>query len=146
MRFFLASETIAELGRVVMLAPPNHGSEAVDALSGFPGFELVNGPAGYQLGTGERSVPRRLGPADFEVGVIAGDRTINLVLSSYLPNPDDGKVSVASARLEGMSDFLVVHEATNALKLREKTNPLEYLVRASSPSATAPDESPQSDP
>ena len=40
--------------------------------------------------------------------MIAGTRSINLVLSTYLPDPDDGKVSVASARLEGMCGFLTL--------------------------------------
>ncbi|MEO0995912.1 MAG: alpha/beta fold hydrolase [Pseudomonadota bacterium] len=107
-RHYLAGESVDELGRVVMLAPPNQGSEVVDALRNTPGFGLVNGKAGFELGTDERSVPRRLGPADFDVGVIAGTRSINLWLSRFLPNPDDGKVSAASARLEGMRDFLLV--------------------------------------
>lgn len=105
-RFYLADHTIADLGRVVMLAPPNHGSEVVDNLADTPGFALLNGPAGLQLGTGEDSIPNRLGRANFEVGIIAGTRTFNPLLSQYLPNPDDGKVSVASAKLEGMKDFI----------------------------------------
>lgn len=107
-RYYLAEHTIDHLGRVVMLAPPNQGSEVIDNLGGFPGFYKINGPAAAQLGTDEASVPLRLGAVDFETGVIAGSRTINPVLSQYLPNPDDGKVSVESARVEGMADFLVV--------------------------------------
>jgi triacylglycerol lipase len=42
------------------------------------------------------------------VGVIAGTETFNPILSLYLPNPDDGKVSVESAKVEGMSDFIKV--------------------------------------
>jgi triacylglycerol lipase len=37
-----------------------------------------------------------------------GDRTTNFVLSAFLPNGNDGKVSIASARLDGMKDFLVI--------------------------------------
>ncbi len=97
-----------ELGRVVMLGPPNQGSEVVDALRNVPGFLAFNGPAGQQLGTDADSTPLALGPADFPVGIIAGTRSINPILSQWLPNPDDGKVSVARARLEGMSDFLAM--------------------------------------
>ena len=110
-RFYLSTKTIPGLGRVVMLAPPNQGSTVVDALAAVPGFGIVNGLAGYQLGTDEKSVPLKLGPANFEVGIIAGDRTVNPILSGYLENPDDGKVSVESAKLEGMTDFLVVHNS-----------------------------------
>lgn len=107
-RYFLSNEVIANLGRVVMFAPPNQGSEVVDSLQRVPGFRMLNGPAGLQLGTGANSVPRALGPVEFELGVIAGDMTFNPILSQYLANPDDGKVSVKSTRVAGMSDFLVL--------------------------------------
>jgi pimeloyl-ACP methyl ester carboxylesterase len=110
-RVYLADRRIPELGRVVMLAPPNRGSRVADEFSGVPGFGFLNGPAGYQLGTGPDSVPLKLGPADFEVGVIAGDRSINLILSSAFDGPNDGKVAVEDTRLEGMKDFLVVHHS-----------------------------------
>ena len=54
------------------------------------------------------SMPSRLGPVDFELGVIAGSGTINVVASAMLPDPDDGKVSVASTKVDGMDDFLLV--------------------------------------
>ncbi len=49
-----------------------------------------------------------LGPADYEVGIITGNESINLILSRFIPGEDDGKVSVESAKLDGMKDFLVV--------------------------------------
>ena len=107
-RQYLSLNTIDNLKHVVMLGPPNQGSEVVDQLGDFPGFELFNGPAGMQLGTGEMSVPNKLGPANFSLGIIAGTKTINLMLSQILPKPNDGKVSVNSTRLEGMSDHLAM--------------------------------------
>ena len=107
-RVYLSRKTLDRLGRVVMLAPPNQGSEVVDNLRNMPGFDLWNGPAGSQLGTDPESVPSTLGPVDFPVGVIAGTTTINLLLSQFLPNPDDGKVSVERTRVNGMQDFATV--------------------------------------
>ena len=105
-RQYLKSHQIANLGRVVMMGPPNKGSQVVDNLGENPVFDFINGPAGTQLGTGRLSVPNQLGPADFEVGIIAGTQSINLILSLMLPNPDDGKVSVENTKLEGMSDHI----------------------------------------
>lgn len=105
-RYYLQNNTLRRLGRTVMLAPPNQGSEVVDNYRDVPGFQAWNGPAGMQLGTGPQGIPARLGPVRFELGVIAGTRTFNPILSQSLPNPDDGKVSVANTRVEGMTDFI----------------------------------------
>jgi len=107
-RQYLINKKIPELHRVVMLGPPNQGSEVVDTLRDMPGFEALNGPAGMQLGTTSTDVPRRLGPVNFELGVIAGTQSINLILSSYLPGTDDGKVTLKSAQVEGMKDFIAL--------------------------------------
>ena len=108
MRQYLSNESIENFGRLVMLGPPNHGSEVVDNLAGVPGFAQFNGPAGLELGTGADSVPNTLGAVEVDVAIIAGTTSINLMLSNFLPNPDDGKVSVASARLDGMCAMLTI--------------------------------------
>ncbi len=108
LRDYLASQSIDKLGRVVMLAPPNQGSEVVDKLGGWKLFYYLNGPAGLQLGTGNNSVPNRLGPVNFQLGVIAGSKAVNPFLSRLIPDVNDGKVSVSRAQVEGMKDFIVV--------------------------------------
>ncbi len=110
-RYFLAYQPVKNLGRVVMLSPPNQGSETIDKLGDMPGFGWLNGPAGQQLGATNASLPNRLGKADFPLGIITGDRSINLILSALIPGPDDGKVAINRARIEGMADFLVVHHS-----------------------------------
>ena len=105
-RQYLSTNEMPSLGRVIMLGPPNKGSQVVDTLKDMPGFKLINGPAGMQLGTDYLSVPNKLGAANFDVGIIAGTRSINLILSTLLPSPNDGKVSVENTKLEGMSDHI----------------------------------------
>jgi triacylglycerol lipase len=108
-RSYLARHEIQNLGRVVMLAPPNQGSEVVDKLGWLFLFKWINGPAGDELGTDKNSTPNRLGPANFPAGIIAGDRSINWINSLLIPGRDDGKVSVERTKLAGMTDHLVIH-------------------------------------
>jgi hypothetical protein len=107
-RHYLAGRRVDNLGRVVMLGPPNGGSELVDLLKRVPGLRRHLGPSREQLGTDAASPPAGLGPVGFELGVIAGSRSFNPLFSSLLPGPDDGMVAVARTRVEGMRDFLVV--------------------------------------
>jgi pimeloyl-ACP methyl ester carboxylesterase len=105
-RQYLSQHSIDNLNRVVMLGPPNKGSEVVDKLGAVPGFHFINGDAGMQLGTSEVSVPNELGEAHFDVGIIAGTRSINWILSFLIPDTDDGKVSIENTKLVGMNDHI----------------------------------------
>jgi triacylglycerol lipase len=126
-RKYLKDNEIENLGRVVMLGPPNQGSKAVDELGDLPGFDWLNGPAGRQLGKGPESVPLQLGAANFELGIIAGNRSIDPITSAVLDDPDDGKVSVEDTKLEGMDDFIVV-EHSHAFMMRLQ-RPIELTIQ-----------------
>jgi triacylglycerol lipase len=112
LRAWLAENRPPQLGRVVMLAPPNHGSEVVDNLAAFellPDLmELIHGPAARELGTDSNAFPMRLPPADYPLGVIAGNRSINPLSPLIIAGENDGTVSVASTRIAGMSDHIVL--------------------------------------
>ena len=96
-------------GNIVMLAPPNHGSEIIDVLDSQPLIAEQLWPAAQQLSTSEDSEPNRLGPIRCPAGIIAGDASLNPLLSQLIPGRDDGKVSIASTRAPGMNDHVVVH-------------------------------------
>lgn len=112
------------LGRVVMIGPPNGGSAAADRLRHVAISRWYMGPNLTGLGTDEASIPRSLGPwpaPTSQLGIIAGDRAINPLFSAWLAEPNDGAVAVRSAPLEGMSDFLVLHHSHTFLLWRADT-------------------------
>jgi pimeloyl-ACP methyl ester carboxylesterase len=119
-RKFIHDARPANLGRVVMIGPPNHGSTAADEAKGFALLSEFLGENLARLGTGENSIARTLGPADFEVGVIAGEVAINPVFGNVLEGKNDGAVTVESAKLEGMRDFIVVPYSHTVMLWRDE--------------------------
>jgi len=107
-RSYLQDQKIPNLGRIVMLSPPNQGCELAQKLRDNTFYQHLMGPAGQELGTGEESIPLSLKPIGAEVGVIAGCNSNNLLFSLMISGPDDGKVSVEETKLEEMKDFLVL--------------------------------------
>jgi hypothetical protein len=108
LRYYMERHVCRTFGRAVMLSPPNQGSELVDQLHDSALFGMATGPSGKELGTGSESVPRQLGPVEFELGIIAGNKSINPVFSAMIPGEDDGTVAVESTKVKGMRDFIVV--------------------------------------
>ncbi len=98
-------------GRTVMLAPPNRGSEIVDAVKPARIIDEIFGPAFYQMGTGKQSIVQTLGPADYEAGIITGNRGWFIPGALIIPGEDDGMVSVNRASLDGMCDFKVTDKS-----------------------------------
>ena len=110
-RAYLSEHHPQNMGRVVMLAPPNRGSELADTANGLSPLHMVLGPTVIQLGTGTDSLPNRLPPPWYEVGIIAGIDEFNPIGRFFVPEPSDGTVSVDSTRLDGMSDFVTVRKS-----------------------------------
>ena len=107
-RQYLQAHALPKGSRIVMISPPNQGSELADALSHLWPYKWLNGPAGQELGTEPESLPNSLKPLDAEIGIITGNRSFNPLFSWLIPGEDDGKVSVERAKLAEMTDFLVV--------------------------------------
>lgn len=109
-RAFIARHRPARLGHVVMLAPPNEGSEIADLLGGNLLYRAFFGPAGAELVTKRsEALCEVLGRVDYPLGVIAGDRSLDPVGWLLLPGANDGRVSVERTRVAGMADHIVIH-------------------------------------
>lgn len=107
-RVYFQHHPVGKVKRVVMLGPPNHGSEIVDRFRDSWWFKWLTGPAGQQLGTDARSLPNTLKPIPLEIGIIAGHTRSDPWFSSLFSSAHDGKVSVESTKLPEMKDFIQV--------------------------------------
>ena len=94
--------------RIVMIAPPNHGSITATRLSDGGWFKTLFGTSGRQLGADWRDLAGRLATPEVEFGIIAGGLGNKVGFSLRLPGDDDGRITVATARLAGAADFVVV--------------------------------------
>ena len=92
-------------GRVVMIAPPNHGAlMAVKYKGGILGL-LYAGPVFKQLGTGFADLEPSLDTPD-DFGIIAGGKGDRKGFSrKTLPDDDDDYLRVETTRLSGAADF-----------------------------------------
>ena len=107
-RQFLQTHQLPPQSRLVMLSPPNGGSEIVDRFKNNPLFKWVVGPAGRQLSTDHQSLPNRLNPVSVQVGIITGNRSREPWFNWLFSGPNDGKVSVTRARLKEMRALLEI--------------------------------------
>jgi triacylglycerol lipase len=109
LRAYLQNNKIPNMGRIVMLAPPNHGSQLADLLKHNILFQVIAGPAGQELTTVRSSVPNALNPPEkYQIGVIAGNFSLNPLMKYIFHGENDGKVAVASTKIKGMKDFIVL--------------------------------------
>lgn len=122
LRAYLAHARPANLGRVVMIVPPNHGTIAADNAGRNFLLKRFFGPALPQMGTGPDAWHRRLGPADFSPGIIAGRGVINPLYTKKFGGPNDGIVAVESAKLDGMGDFIVLPYSHTMILFRRETS------------------------
>ncbi len=121
-RQYLQDRDVPPGSRMVMLGPPNQGSELVDQFGADAWFQVF-GPAARQLGTADDGLLSRLEPVDLEIGIIAGTRAgldATILESGGLPEPHDGRVSLSSARLEEMRDFLEVNQSHTLMLVEHK--------------------------
>lgn len=95
------------LGRVVMIAPPNHGSLTAARWSDNSAFKTILGRSGRQLGAEWSWLESDLITPPCQFGIIAGGRGKG-GFSPFLPGDDDGRICVETTKLAGACDFVVV--------------------------------------
>jgi murein DD-endopeptidase MepM/ murein hydrolase activator NlpD len=125
-RYYLQRRTLPNGSRVVMLSPPNQGSEVIDNLSNWRWFGRLMGPAALQLSTSANSLPNRMPGTLAETGIITGTSSSDPWFNWMFAGDTDGKVSVESARMNGMTDFLTVNRGHTRIMAADE---VQYQTR-----------------
>lgn len=123
-RYYIDTYKPQNLGKVVMMGPPNTGSEFADWLSDVkilaPLYKTIYGPAGQQMRTDYKHKDQSI---NFPLGIIAGTSSINPLAPWVLQGEHDGIVPVERTKIEGMSDHIVMK--TNHSFMMFNTNVME---------------------
>lgn len=124
-RHYLEKHEVDNLGRFVMIAPPNKGSEWSSILLEIPFFDWLLGSASQNLKPEDISIS----PPPCEFGIISGKSGLETGFNPLLDGDNDGTVTVEETRLEGMKDFIVITGQHTVLLGLDKTvkNVLAFL-------------------
>ena len=106
-RYYLAEHDVDNMGRFIMIAPPNHGSLwGKKLVKRLPFFKYILGIAGKEV---QHSPGSRLPkPPPCEFGIIAGGTGNRWGLNPLIPGDNDATICVAETRLEGMKEHILV--------------------------------------
>lgn len=118
-RYLLQFRSLPGDGYLVMLSPPNHGSEIIDTFGDFGWFQWLMGPAATELATDDSALVNRLQPISTRTGIITGTRSSDPWFNFLFEGEHDGKVSVDSARLSEADGFRLV-EAGHTFIMRDR--------------------------
>jgi pimeloyl-ACP methyl ester carboxylesterase len=107
-RAYLKKYPPANLGRIVMIAVPNQGSEIADFVKNWRFYKKFYGPAGQQLTTDQSGFQHLLTEPETEIGIISGSRSLDPLGSWIIGKENDGKVSIESSKLANHTDHIVI--------------------------------------
>ena len=119
-RYYIECYRPPNLGKVVMMGPPNSGSEFADWLTETkllaPLFEAIYGPAGQQLTTNHKHIDKKI---TYPLGIIAGNKSINPLAPWILTGEHDGMVPIERTKIEGMKYHIIIN-ATHSFMMFNK--------------------------
>ena len=120
-RQYLQNNHLPSGSKVVMLSPPNQGSELSEKFGSEGWYQQIVGTAGASLTKKDSGIIVNLKPVEEPVGIIAAYRNWSLWPSTWLPEPNDGTVSVASMKLAEMDDFVLINSGHAMIRFDDAT-------------------------
>lgn len=108
-RAYLNKYKLSNLGKVVLVGVPNKGSEVADFLRKNKLYKKLYGPSGQQLTTTFNNSIHVFGKPYYECGIISGNLALDFWGLILRGQPNDGKVTVNSTKIEGAKDHIILN-------------------------------------
>ena len=97
-----------EVGRMVMLGPPNQRPSLAQVFVPLDSQQIIGGKSARQLADDWQQLAPRLATPSFDFGILAGGKGDNTGHNPLIPGDDDMIVGVDETRLPGARDFRVL--------------------------------------
>lgn len=119
-RKFLSRHFIKNIGRCVLIATPNQGSQLADITNNYFSFSLniVKSLKSMLIQNLNISSPIN---ESIEIGVIAGNKCNLLLGHLFLPKNNDGRVEINSTKIDNMKDYIILEYGHKEIHHKLKT-------------------------
>ena len=120
LRYYLKNHKIDNMGKVMFISPPSHGSPLSDnPISDSIPYFL--GPAVSQIKTDKNSFINTLGEPDYQCYILIGDHSDNFLYSFIIPGKDDGMIPFSTAGLQSCSMKVIINTTHTSILESEDT-------------------------
>ena len=118
LRYYLKENPLENLGKVVFISPPSHGSHLADVplVDKLP---FMLGKVVPQFSTKKDSFINQLGEPTYDYMILIGNKSNNPLYSMIIRGKDDGMVPVETAKMES-DNFKVINNTTHTSILKDK--------------------------
>ena len=118
LRYYLKENPMENLGKVVFISPPSHGSHLAD-VPFVDKLPFMLGKVVPQFSTKKDSFVNQLGEPNYNYMILIGNKTNNPLYSMIIQGKDDGMVPIETAKMES-DNFKIINNATHTSILKDK--------------------------
>ena len=118
LRYYLKENPLENLGKVVFISPPSHGSHLADVLF-VDKLPSMLGKVVPQFSTKKDSFVNQLGEPDYDYMILIGNKTNNPLYSMIIRGKDDGMVPLKTAKMKS-DNFKIIENTTHTSILKDK--------------------------
>ena len=118
LRYYLKENPLENLGKVVFISPPSHGSHLADVPFADK-LPSMLGKVVPQFSTKKDSFVNQLGEPDYDYMILIGNKTNNPLYSMIIRGEDDGMVPLKTAKMKS-DNFKIIENTTHTSILKDK--------------------------